>query len=496
MALHKAFRPGTLVAVIGAALVAPAALAENWVFRPAIGLDQRFDDNYSLLPIAEDAVSATRLIGDLGLARETPTFRIEGIVRADIRLRLGGEDDSTSAFNGLGLLDIERTFKRSRFNFDAQITKDTPSDDIVADVTDFGDTAVDSAVVTQGFDVERLRRDVSPSFVYDLSRRSSIEGAVAISDIDHETPSVQDTLYTQYLRLLENGATPESNPELFDENGERFTRDTVTSAQTGVFTPPGELDDYTDLSIRLGYRFKLDRISSVSFTAGYSYFVADEEVDASAYVFEDLIPAGDGSIRRAPRADSVDTTTSFTVGYDRAIDPTLDVSARVGVYANTTDDTELFRRNDGTVVEGVETETESDGWIASVAVDKDAGLTRYSARFSVDVLPSSAGSRVETNELVGEVFRTISPLIDVSVRGTAYEPDRLGANADDRFARRFISFEPRIVWRFTRDWTFGAAYRYRRQKARVDTNSSESNALLFSVRYVPPSRLADLAAGQ
>lgn len=477
-----------------ALLCTAPAIAEQWVFRPSVGLDQRFDDNFSLVPIGADELSATRLIGDLRLARETARTRIEGTLRGDLRIEVGDTEDTAPQANGIALFDVTRLYQRGRLNFDARITRDTPSDDIVSDVTDLGSVPVDSGVVTQNFDVERTRADLSPSFVYQLSRRSSLEGSFSFSTVTHELPSVQDTLFDQYLRLLavgENPPTPETRPELFDENGNRFTRENITSAVTGVFSPTGELDDFTDTGFRLGYRYALDRISSVSFFAGFSRFVAEEEVDPSALVFEDLIAFGDGSIRRAPRADTVDTTTSFTVGYDRLLDPTLRLAVQAGVYTNTSDDTERFRRNDGTLVEGVELESDEDGFLASISLEKDAGLTRYSARFAVDVLPSSAGSRVETNELTGQVFRTLTRRINISLRGQAYEPDRLGTQANDRFARRFISLEPRIIWRFTRDWTLGAAYRYRRQRARVDPESSESNALLFSVRYEPPSRLAE-----
>ncbi len=489
---------GSIAAVIAGLLLASAADA-NWIFRPSLGLDQRFDDNYSLVPVGEDAISATRLITDLRLSRETPTFSLQGIARADIRLEIGDTDDNELQSNRLLLLDMERRGRRSRFGLDAQAILDTPSRDIVSDVTNSSDVAVDSGVVTQSFDVERFRRDISPSFQFDLSRRSTIEGGLTYSLVKHQTPSVQDTLFDQYQRLLSSGSdtqpapTPETRPELFDENGEIFTRDTVSTDQTGVFTPSGELDDYEDLSLTLGYRYSLSRISSVSFNIGYSLLTAEEEVDGSALTFEDLtFSEAAPEIRRAPRRESEDTTTSIRLGYQRSLTQTLDAGVQIGAYSNTSDETLLFTSlSDGSITTADPTKTKDDGFLASISLDKDAGLTRYSVRFAVDVLPSSTGGRVETNELIGQVFRTITPRFDVSLRGQAYEPDRLGTQDQDRFSRRFISLEPRLIWRFQRDWTLGAAYRYRRQKARVDAESSESNAILLSIRYVPPSKIRD-----
>jgi hypothetical protein len=114
-------------------------------------------------------------------------------------------------------------------------------------------------------------------------------------------------------------------------------------------------------------------------------------------------------------------------------------------------------------------------------------------KFSVDVQPSSSGSQVETQELTGDIFRIINPRLNFSLRARAYEPDRLGANEEDRFARRFISIEPKIDWKYARNWTVSAAYRYRRQKARIDPVPAESNAILLSLKYTPPSKIRDAA---
>jgi hypothetical protein len=115
------------------------------------------------------------------------------------------------------------------------------------------------------------------------------------------------------------------------------------------------------------------------------------------------------------------------------------------------------------------------------------------AKFSIDVEPSSSGAQVETQELTGDVFRVLNPRLNFSLRTRAFEPDRLGANESDRFARRFISIEPKIEWKYSRNWTVSAAYRYRRQKARIDPVSAESNAILLALKYTPPSEIRDAA---
>ena len=85
----------------------------------------------------------------------------------------------------------------------------------------------------------------------------------------------------------------------------------------------------------------------------------------------------------------------------------------------------------------------------------------------------------------------MGPLLDFSFRVRAYEPDAFNASSDNKFSRRFLSLEPKLIWRFSRAWTAAGSYRYRRQKSQVDTGSGQSNAVLFSLKYTPPSAIRD-----
>ena len=234
--------------------------------------------------------------------------------------------------------------------------------------------------------------------------------------------------------------------------------------------------------------------------AGFSQFDAEVEPDPFAIIpFDDLIPDSDViEIRRKPRRDSTSTTTTVKLGYERLLTPTLTLDVVGGVYTNTTDKTDTLLASDrpGEEIPPERLDvlkTSTDGWIASISVTRDAGLTRYVGRFAIDVEPSSSGAQVETNELTGDMYRIINPRLNFSLRARAFEPDRLGAIREDRFARRFISFEPKLEWQYSRNWTVSGAYRYRRQKARIDPISAESNAVLFALKYTPPSKIRDAA---
>jgi len=111
----------------------------------------------------------------------------------------------------------------------------------------------------------------------------------------------------------------------------------------------------------------------------------------------------------------------------------------------------------------------------------------------IDVFPSDVGDVVESLQLVGDMTRKLGPLLDFSFRARIFEPDALSDDNDnDEFARRFLSLEPRLIWRFTRAWTLAGSYRYRRQKSQTNVRSGVSNAILMSLKYTPPSALRDL----
>ncbi len=475
--------------------VAPA-FADVWVFEPSITLDQRFDDNYFLEPSGDGELSATRAVGELGLSRESEAANIKGLVRVDALLTTqsdSGEEGLES--NQLVAFDAKRRSARSRYGIFVSFKQDTPSRDIAADLSDPDSLASDTGLnPSQSSNVARQEVTFKPNYSYDITRRLEFNTNATFTFVDHELPDPQDAIYQRYYSLLPRDDSGNIIGPILPYNE-------VTIADAGnVFSPVGELDDFEESKFEFGLRYKYTPISTLSATLAYSKFNAQVLIDPFAIVpFEDLAADPDEpGIRRRPRRDSISTTTALSLGYERLLTPTVLLSASAGIYVNNADTTDTLRAEDrpGEEIpaERLEAlESENDGWLASVLLSHNAGLTRYVAKFAVDVQPSSSGTQVETQELTGDVFRTLSPRLNVSLRTRAYEPDRLGANVEDEFARRFISIEPKVEWKYARNWTASAAYRYRRQKARIDPVSAESNAILLSVKYTPPSKIRDAA---
>lgn len=488
-----------ILCLLSAACVfaAGSATANVWVFEPSISLDQRFDDNYFLEPSGDGNLSATRAVGELGLSRQSAVAVIKGLVRVDGLLTTqsdAGEEGLES--NRLVAFDVKMRSARSRYGVLGSFKQDTPSRDIAADLSDPGSISSDTGlnIPSQSSNVARQEVTLEPYFSYDLTRRLEFSSKATLTFVEHELPDVQDAIYQRYYSQL-------PRDESGNIEGLVLPYNEVTIADVGVFSPDGELDDFNESKIEVGLRYKYNPISTVTFTAAFSKFSAQVNIDPFAFVpFEDLIADPRAlDIRRLPRRDSLSTTASFKLGYERFLTPTLQLGVSAGVYTNSSDRSDTLRADDNAPDQVIpverleELKSDSDGWLASVGITRDTGLTRYVGKFSVDVQPSSSGSQVETQELTGDIFRIINPRLNFSLRARAYEPDRLGANEEDRFARRFISIEPKIDWKYARNWTVSAAYRYRRQKARIDPVPAESNAILLSLKYTPPSKIRDAA---
>jgi hypothetical protein len=493
-------------------LTATAAHADVWVFEPAIAIDQRFDDNYRIRPQrsstvnpdtgevvvdvehqAKEPVNATRIVGSLGLSRESAKTVIKGIARIDGLLTESKAESVSDGLSSNQLLFLDYTFNdvRTTYGIGFDFTQDSPSRDISADITDEGVTASDTgASTTQGTAVNRQRYALNPNWRYELTRRATLDADVIYTQVDHDLASVDDLKLDRFLSIPE-GTRPETPDDL------------------GPFRVGNELDGYNETALKLGVRYKLSPISTLTFSAGYSDYHTDIEIDAADFVaipFNAEIPdPRDPDIRRLPRRERQASTSTFRLGYERAFSQTLTIGLELGVFETITDNTDLYQESDESVDEPdrlllsdtgrmnllEEGEAKEQGYLTKLTVRKDTDITRYSLKMGVDVLPSDVGSQVEALEVIGDMVREIGPLLDFSFRVRAYEPDSFNSSNDDEFKRRFLSLEPRLIWRYTRAWTLAAAYRYRRQKSQTRLESGESNALLFSLKYTPPSAIRD-----
>jgi len=439
----------TLVA-ISALCSGPAVLADVWVFEPSASIDQRVDDNYRLDTDQQLSVAATRAVGELGVSRESAGFEFRGLARVDGLLSLNNDDTNELDSNQVAFVEMTSLRPRSKLGGKLSFKQDTPNRDISSDITDISASASDTgASVTQDQNIDRQKQTFNPYFIYNWSRRTELDLNYSFTRVSHSQPSCEDALRAD-----------NKNP------GE-------------VFTVTDELDDYEEHAIRLTARHKLSVLNTITGSVGYSLFKADEERVLGVFDFEGKIPDPDcTNVLRNPRGETSVDTARVNIGFERSFSPTWKAGGQIGYYVA---DSDKF----GTI-------KETTGYLANATVSKTTGLTRYSGRLGIEVYPSDVGDVVESLEIVGDVYRKLGHLLDFTFRMRAYEPDTISDEVnDDAFARRFLSLEPKLIWRFSRAWTAAGSYRYRRQKSQANPKTGESNAVLFSLKYTPPSAIRD-----
>lgn len=452
------------------ALAAPVAMANVWVFEPSASLDQRVDDNYSLDPNDPEQVMATRAIGSLSISREAPEHELRAFTRVDGLLSINEEDTNQLSSNQIFYLQNRLIRPRSEFDVKLSFKQDTPDRDISADITDLSQTAADTgASVTQDHDIDRRRTFFAPSLVYNLSRRLEVDLGYSYTDVKHGKTSCADAL-DRYLGKLKNDQEVPENPV--------FTVD-----------PGDELDDFNEHAFSFSGRYRLSPLDTATLTLGFSRF--SSMGDKQTQEFSELTVQDEScrNIRRFPKVETTSDAARISLGYQRQLTRTLLGEASVGYYQVESDDYLLQDDDDDTRLNEPVT---TSGYLLNLSLQQDAGITQYKGSIAFDVYPSDIGSMVESLNVIGDVKREIGPLIDAHFRIRAYEPDALGdALKDDTFSRRFLSIEPRLIWRFSRAWTLAGSYRYRRQKSAGEEKSAQSNALLLSIKYTPPSAIAD-----
>ena len=336
--------------------------------------------------------------------------------------------------------------------------------------------------------MSRTRFTISPNFSYNLSRRSIIDAEFSLTEVSHTTPDTNDAIRTQF-------ALGNPGVEIPDD---------VSIDDVGVFTVSDELDDFDEQSVNVGYRFKLSPISTFSASVSFSRFSTETEPDPAVITpFEDLIPDSDEpQILREPLRNATAETTQFRVGWDTALTQKTNFGVQVGVSNVSFDRSELFLESDNT---GLSPEAQQEaiaalvgndvGFLGAVTATHTTPLSTYSGTIAFDVLASNVGSPVESLRIAGDYKRVINPLLDFALGVRFFEPDAISSDSNDEFSRRFVSFEPRAVWRFTRSWTAAVAYRLRAQSGQLATGTGTSNALLFSIKYRPPLKIRDLQQG-
>jgi len=183
-----------------------SAYTDVWVFEPSAAIDQRIDDNYTIDPTDANAVSATRLVGTVGLSREAQAASFKGLLRVDGLITQSNKTSDDLSSNQVFFLDSNFQRARSQYGIGLNFKQDTPSRDISADITDISSVAADTgASVTQDQNVARQRWVLTPRWQYNLTRLTTLETELTYTNVKHELPSAEEALTTRLESLQDSG---------------------------------------------------------------------------------------------------------------------------------------------------------------------------------------------------------------------------------------------------------------------------------------------------
>ena len=388
-----------------------SALADSWVWEPAIGLDLAYDDNFSLDFRNEEEVSSERVVLEMNAKRISAASNFHGIAKVDFTAYQGDDESLDGTSNQVLYFTAgKRSSQRTQYGMTLNYKNDSlVREATIIEGTDPSEDPDGSSGDVIQEDLRRQRLVVRPWFTHDLSRLTDLRLEYTFRGVQHEDSEITT-----------------------------------------------DLTDFTNqfAAVTIGRRLTpVDRIKGI---VQYSQYDTDD--DSAEF-----------------------TTSAFRLGYERSFSETLNVDADIGVRSTEyTDNGESFT---------------SEGSQMSLSATKTFGLTRYRLRASRELYPSSLGQVLQADEVVANVTRNITELMDFSLRSRAYENTLLSeseeTNASIDNNRRFLSIEPKLTWRFARGWSAAASYRYRREKVANDPTPAESNSVVFSIKYTRLSPLAN-----
>ena len=102
---------------------------------------------------------------------------------------MAGDEGRENDLDSNQIAGIETRFggRLTRYGVDLGFKQDTPSRDIAGDLAVGESVATDTSTIDQESDVARRRFTISPNVVRELGRRTSVEGRVTYTNVQHDT---------------------------------------------------------------------------------------------------------------------------------------------------------------------------------------------------------------------------------------------------------------------------------------------------------------------
>jgi len=175
-----------------------------------------------------------------------------------------------------------------------------------------------------------------------------------------------------------------------------------------------------------------------------------------------------------PAADTESDTTALLAGITHKFSETAKAGFQAGVGKTTETQT------DGSQVD-------TDTFVLEVRASQLSELSKLDALISRNVQPSGSGRSVSSDQLRVSWDPRLSPTIGLRVRARVFRNQAL-EGADPSADRRYAEAEVGLGWYWAPEWSFGVAYKYRRQKYDADLDSAESSGISATLAWAPPRR--------
>jgi len=180
---------------------------------------------------------------------------------------------------------------------------------------------------------------------------------------------------------------------------------------------------------------------------------------------------------------STDTTEySINIGTQYQISPTWSTSATVGERFTTTELTFQQPNFNTLTFDKVTTSNDVRGFIFSFNLDKQFEAGNASISYSRSTNPQGQG-QLQVRDSVGANFdHSFTQKLKLSLKGSLNKIT-ISGREDDNNDRTYFDINPSIRWRFDKQLSLTAGYRYRGQSYERDDEEAISNSVRLNFNY-------------
>jgi len=280
-----------------------------------------------------------------------------------------------------------------------------------------------------------------------------------------------------------------------------YFRDTIVRTTQSLFLPDDDIPFDPDQDVDVNLVRDDARRTRFRISPGWNYRLSESTSLGLGYQYNDLSFSGEDTnsglveseqqgisaniSRRVTEKDKVSVSISetyFRPDNDRDVDT---LQARLGWVHKFSESFEMNFTVGGRDSDFDNAQKSSDsGFVGNIGATKRTGRTTYRINIEQRENPSSSGNQVEVDEINVDIEHAITEKLTFSFEGRFFDTETTD-DSNSNSNREYISFEPRLSWRFLPSWVAGAGYQYSEEDL-DDGGSGDSNAAFVNISWSPP----------